>query len=248
MCPQYRKPFLTEVIARIDFVSEIDLEKNKLSTSSLENILRTFPIPEPQEAVSKSISISKQGTEARDIIEKHLYYHGKMREKVLGITPKAAFIKYTTYGSFKGLENDFSILLTLLKKEFELSANRFGLRYINQIEIEGNNPLNWETYIHKALLSSISMVDDPSFLARVFSSMIQKYDDDMLLNFQYGIHNPSFPSRIKKKLYILDYDAYYQGVLELEYLKEGIKSAHDRIEDLFEKSICTSLRKIMEKI
>jgi uncharacterized protein (TIGR04255 family) len=68
----------------------------------------------------------------------------------------------------------------------------------------------------------------------------------MLLNFQYGMHNPDFPSRIRRKLFILDLDASYQGLLSRDDIKSNIDTAHNRIEELFENVIREDLRRRME--
>jgi uncharacterized protein (TIGR04255 family) len=67
----------------------------------------------------------------------------------------------------------------------------------------------------------------------------------MILTFKYGMHNPDFPAPIRKKIFVLDYDAYYQGLQEMSDILRNTAEFHDRIEKLFESSISPKLRAIM---
>ncbi|MEI7983657.1 MAG: hypothetical protein WCI71_18560, partial [Bacteroidota bacterium] len=56
-----------------------------------------------------------------------------------------------------------------------------------------------------------------------------------------------FPSRIRRKMFILDIDSYYQGVFKREEIKANFDLSHERIEQLFENSITEDLRVLMEE-
>jgi len=60
------------------------------------------------------------------------------------------------------------------------------------------------------------------------------------------MHNPDFPAPIKKKIFILDYDAYYDGFVERTEVETRLTLFHDKIQDLFEWSIQPKLREIMK--
>jgi len=59
------------------------------------------------------------------------------------------------------------------------------------------------------------------------------------------MHNPDYPARIRKKIFILDYDAYTTSLLTREEIRQSLPIFHDQIEQLFEKSITGRLREIM---
>ena len=139
-------------------------------------------------------------------------------------------------------------MLDVLSYETDFSVKRFGLRFINQIELDKPNPFSWEEYINQDLLAAFNIAEDKTKISRIFSNIIQNYDGDMLLNFQYGMHNPDYPSRIKKKIFILDFDAFIQGVMEKDFVQAEFDSAHSRIETLFEMSITPRLRELMEEV
>lgn len=62
------------------------------------------------------------------------------------------------------------------------------------------------------------------------------------------MHNPDFPAPIRKKIFVLDYDAYCEGLQDMEDIKKNIDVFHDKIENLFEENITKKLREKMEII
>jgi uncharacterized protein (TIGR04255 family) len=241
----YKKPYLDKVIVRIDFTANFNLPQKGLNKKISDEILKLFPIPEPREVLSKQVLISKQGTKEIQNKQNHLFYHGKSREKTFCLTPEFMYIEINKYETYVKLKDEFLLIVDRLAEQEDFSAKRFGLRYINQIKTDNELPFDWTKYLNPNLLNMFNIPEDKSFLSRAFSNVIQQFDDGMLLNFQYGMHNPDFPSRIKQKLFILDYDSYYQGVLNRDEVIKYIDSAHERIEQLYENSITQDLRDIM---
>lgn len=241
----YKTSFLKKVIARIDFTSKIDVPTKGLGKESSEQILKKFPILEPKEVITRQVQISDTGTKETSDTQNHLIYHGKKRDKSLYISPDFAYLEIIKYSTFNLLKEDFNLLLKVLAKETDYSIKRFGLRYINQIELTEPNPFNWGDYINDDLLAAFNIAIEKNRISRIFSNIVQNYNNDMLINFQYGMHNPDYPSIIKKKLYILDFDASINGVMENEFVQNELDIAHTRIESLFEKSITQKLRDLM---
>ena len=97
----------------------------------------------------------------------------------------------------------------------------------------------------RKLLAIFSFPDDPKTISRAFHNLVLNYGD-MSVRFQYGMHNPDFPVPIRKKVFILDYDAYYEGPQSFEDVKLNIDKFHERVESLFEASISNKLRDLME--
>lgn len=247
----YRTPFLKKVIAKIDFSAKYNLPQKGLPKEISDEILRLFPIPESKETITKQIQLSNQETKEIILKQNHLFFHGRSREKTLCITPEYLYIDIFKYETYEKMKNEFALIIDKLYEKEEFSIRRFGLRYINQIHFnnpEDNSFLEWEEYINSNLLSFFRVPKNKILLSRAFSNVVQQFDDSMLLNFQYGMHNPDFPSRIKQKLFILDFDAYLQGLINKEEIKNYVEVAHQRIEELFENSITQGLRKLMEEV
>lgn len=244
----YKKPFLKKVIARIDFTSKIDVPTKGLGKKSSEKILKQFPILEPKEVITKKVLLSETGTKETTNTQNHLIYHGKKRDKSLCISPECAYLEILKYSTSNLLKQDFNLLLEILSNETDFSVKRFGLRFINQIEPGDQDPFSWDKYINKNLLAAFDIAEEKDRISRIFSNIVQNYDNNMLINLQYGMHNPDYPSKIKKKLYILDFDASIEGVMEKEFIQAEFDIAHTRIENLFEKSITQGLRNLMEEV
>lgn len=244
----YKKPFIKKVIARINFTSKIEIPSKGLNKKNAEIILRAFPIPEPKKIITKQVQLSNNGAKEISDTQNHLIYHSNDRDKTLCIAPEYAYVEILKYSTYNNLKNDFELLLDVLDNQIDFSVERFGLRFINQIEIDENDPLNWSPYINDDLLASFNIVKNKKEISRVFSNIIQKYDDGLNLNFQYGMHNPDYPSRIKNKMFILDFDAFIQGVMEKDFIKEIFEKAHCKIENLFETSIKENLREKMKEL
>ena len=123
-------------------------------------------------------------------------------------------------------------------------AARFGLRYINDIDVEGHHPIErWSEYITPALVA-VTPFFDPASLTRLIHVAETKCGD-LNLRFQFGLPNPDYPSPIKRPSYVLDFDAYTQTAHELPTSLQHMNQAHQCIQQLFEQSITDKLRERM---
>jgi uncharacterized protein (TIGR04255 family) len=242
---KYLKPFLKSVIIRIDFVSHFRKGNDELSKELKTELLRFFPILEPRTFISGQVEV-KRGS-SKQMIEEgtNWLFHGIERDKTLSIGTDHFDISYNKYESFDSLFNDFRpITVSMYNAYRDLQAIRFGLRYINNIELEGTDVFEWTNYLNKALLKIFDIPEDKQTICRAFHNLTMNYGD-MILTFQYGMHNPDFPAPIRKKIFVLDYDAYYHGLQEMDDVLRNTHEFHDRIEKMFESSISQRLRVIM---
>lgn len=70
---------------------------------------------------------------------------------------------------------------------------------------------------------------------------------NMKIRFRYGMHNPDYPAPIRKKLFILDYDAFLEGLQNEADMISNIDKFNNEIESMFEKCIKDGLREIMDR-
>lgn len=248
MSVRYNKNYLTFVIARVDFSSP--LKTDELPASLRKTILEEFPIPEPKTIMEQEvIIIPQEKVELKgNVAGIEWNFHGKMREKLLVMSPTFLSITYEkSYGSFEILQSEF---LSIVEKLFEVYENidvvRLGLRYINEISLPEKNPLSWEEYLNPNLLTILDIPEKKEDILREFSELILKVED-MNLTFKYGIHNPDFPAPIRRKIFILDFDAQYASLQEYTDIKYNLAKAHTEIENLFERCIKNRLRVIMNE-
>jgi uncharacterized protein (TIGR04255 family) len=241
----YKNNFLTKVIVRIDFLNKLE-SVNKQIPKDLNNIIKKyFPIVEPSESILKDLRIDK--SKVGEIETKKIFdwnFFGKNRKKQLHINWENMFIVFYEYNSFEELLKNF---IDISERMFEnynsnFQIKRLGLRYINEIEIPGKNPIYWNRYINSNLLSIFKFTEERKEIAKVLNTLELNFET-FLFRFQYGAHNPDYPSVIKRRIFILDYDAYSNMVTELSEIKESLPIFHNKIKEYFEKSITNGFRR-----
>ncbi len=250
MGENYTNNHLTDVILRIDFPNTPLNLTGELPATLTRKILESYPIFEKKEYVQKSLTISanKPVDEVSiDVIE--WVYYGPNRERLLCLSDKYLYLNYKTWdsNSFNTLKGFFFILLDeLFDLNHDLQVTRLGLRYINNIKFDDKNIFAWKSYLDKNLLHGLDFIEEKSAISRAFGNLELNYGDQKV-RFQYGMHNPDYPATIKKKLFVLDYDAYCVGTQDKEEIKASLISLHDKIIYLFESSIKENLRKKMRE-
>lgn len=248
----YKKNFLDKVIARLDFATELPGIADTLPAEVAAIAVKHFPIDEPKKVVAGKVQISPIGEVSAEAIGSSIewHYHGKNREKSLCVAPRVMFIVHKQYQSFDIFKNDFlpivNALFNVYGNDKSIVVKRFGLRYINSIHFDEDNPVDWTAYLAEKLLPIFEVVEDKKQICRAFNNLILNYDD-MLLKFQYGMHNSDYPALIRSKDFILDFDAFYQGLQDEEEIKSNLDRFHDEIEKFFEQCITDELREVMNQ-
>lgn len=241
----YKKSLLKEVIVRVDFSSPVEDLATTIPPKVGNAALARFPVSEPRKAIAEHLQMSAKAIKHNRQEFTEWNYHGKNREKRLVISPSVTFATYSRYSTYEVLKEDFLSILSVLFPAFpDLRASRLGLRYINHIEQSGADPLQWNEYIDKGLLGLFERFTDRQHVSRLFN--IAEFNfDDLQVKFQFGAPNPDFPASIRRPLFVLDIDAYFQGLQELGELSANMDRAHERIQALFEESITDRLREAM---
>jgi len=244
---EYKKTFIRQVIARIDFAAPLDKLEKEVPKGFDKLAQKYFPIKVPVQMVS--VAMIAGANIAIDTTKKYPMweYQDRKRENKLELFPThmdVVFTKYTNY--YKDLKNTFVELADALTKEItEITIKRFGLRFINNIDVEDKSaPTKWEKYLNKDLLSVFKISQKSDDVLRAFSILIYR-SDNVLLIFRYGMQNPDYPAPIKKKEFTLDYDAFYEGLLEGKDIPSYLDLFHRKIYELFETCITKELRKMM---
>jgi uncharacterized protein (TIGR04255 family) len=243
----YKKPFLKQVIARVDFVAPIvDLEKNlplKLGKVASAH----FPISEPMEGIAKEFRFDPRGVQETQKPYKQWSFFGKVREKELTISSAFMNLVYTRYTTYEDMKEHFSIVVDEIADEFpDVRVARFGLRFINVIEnINLTSPTAWNVYISKDLLGSHEFFAEFPPLTRLVH-VAELKEGEIDLRFQYGMPNPDYPAVMKRPVFILDLDAYVSTAHDLKESPRYIEQAHKLIQNLFERSITEKLRARMD--
>jgi uncharacterized protein (TIGR04255 family) len=239
----YKNNYLSKVIIRVDFLSPIKNIENELPRQISEIIKFNYPIAEPKKVVVENKTFSKNGIINTFIDEKtEWHFYDKEREKELVIIPTSIFVNFLKYTSYEELKREFQEVINKFFELFdEAQVSRLGLRYINDISLNENNPLNWEAYLKGDISCLSNFIQEKQSLSRIFSTIEMNYGD-FNLRFQFGLFNSDFPAPIKKKSFILDFDAYYQGLQDQNQVIPNLDKYHTKIQELFEFSITDKLR------
>lgn len=244
---EYKKNYLKQVIIRIDFLNPIQSLNTEFPIVLGSIIKNFFPIAEPKDVLARELQFTLDKIDTKETKIKEWNFFGKERDKKLTISQNSMVIIFNIYRTFDDFINPFKSVVDVLFKLFkELQINRVGLRYINNIELSDRFIFNWRNYLNKDLLCIFNIPDDKTKIAKAFHNLEFNYGS-YNLRFQYGMHNPDYPSPIKKKTFILDYDAYYEGILTREDIEEKVPIFRKEIKRLFEKSIGEKLRKKMNE-
>ena len=252
MATKYKKTYLNKVIIRADFFPEFKIRENNIDSSITKEIINRFPIEEPVDYIKHEVEINAKKEEISHSSGKalSLNYYGRKKEKHLSVNEENIFIEYSIYDSFENLKNDFLFVFnSLLDFYKDITIKRLGLRYVNVIDFtnnDNNELLKWDKYINNNMLCIFQIVgeDDKKFVSRAFHNLEINYGN-MNLRVQYGMHNPDYPACIRKKVFILDFDGYFQGIIEKGDIESNLIEFHGKIYEMFEKSIKDDLRRLM---
>lgn len=245
---KYKKDFLTKVIVRIDFDTPLPIAADGPAKGIYATVKERFPITEERKVIGKELLIGQNVTKERSIETKEWHYYGKNREKHLTVTPNVMFIEYNKYEYYEMLRDDFlSVSNALFDAYPKLQVKRLGLRYIDNIDIPGGNPMEWDKYLKPELNSIFAIADNKETISRAFHVLEFNYGENSL-RFQFGMFNPDYPAPIKKKIYTLDFDMYVTRLLEKTDIEQTLNRFHEKVSYSFEEVITDELRKIMEPL
>jgi uncharacterized protein (TIGR04255 family) len=242
----YQKSFLKEVVARIDFANPIEKLDKGVPSKLVGTIVKSFPIIEPTDVVMQEIAIEGNDLKSKHTAIKQWNYYSKERDRQLSLAPQNVFVQYKSYSSYDEAKGQFGAVVDSLNTAFPYTlASRFGLRYINQIDLALDDPTDWDAYIDAKLLCSRDFYRADESITRLITITELKYGD-MGIRFQFGMPNPDYHAPVRRPLFVLDLDASISEAHELTETMRYMDEAHDRIQGIFERSITPALREKMD--
>lgn len=244
----YEKPFLKEVIVRVDLSSPIRDIGKKLPPPVASRIANRFPIVEPKKGIEEEMQFSPSEMHRKRSEFTIWNYFGLEREKRVSIAPDHIVAVYRLYKTFEKLYEDFIDIMDALTNSYpDFRGRRVGLRYINVINEQSSgltDPFSWNEYINSGMLGLFSHFTDRPTLNRIFHIVELRYEG-VNVKYQFGMPNPDFPAPIKKPYFVLDLDGYVDGSQDLSEIGTSINRAHEKIQELYEGSITNKLRERM---
>ena len=242
---RYSNPVLKEYILRIDFqdsikdlIESIPAEVVAYVKSKGYNIINVKPMHEETVRLNKD-EIVRNKMPYQD----WQFHNGK--DNSLIVNHKCLIHSVSTYSSFEDHYNEIIGLWDIISDHYSLEfIKRIGLRYINIID----QPMEYaevKNFIKKAyipVMHDLSFSHDVTKMMNVFEIKILC---DCILRLNYGFFNQDHPSVIRKYDYIADMDCFYNGLLEINYIKNYLRKFHESIQNIFEDMITPKLRKEM---
>lgn len=250
----YKKNFLTNVILRLDFnnVDALIEDMGQGNFKFSEDIKTAYPIIVPRKYINASVSISQEAmSQSRNEALFITYKNDQEGKKNITLMPNALVFEYkqSQYQNFNSFFYDIGFIFEKFQENYSLPEfNRLGLRYINEIQLPGGDPLNWEGYLNQNLVCAIKagIIKD----VRITRSMHQLHliKEDILIVFNYGLYNKNYPNPVLLPIAVLDYDCYVPTTLVEGDVLNSIKKLNKIAEEMFENSIEQSLRDLMESV
>jgi len=242
----YQKSFLKQVIARIDFASPIDKLDKTVPPKLVGVIVKDFPIIEPGNLFLAEIAVEGNDIKSKNTASKQWNYYSKERERQLTLEEAALYVQYKRYTTYEELREQFGSVVDGFGAAFPGTiASRFGLRYVNQIDLASDDPTKWSEYIDPKLLCSRDFCVAGEPIKRLIT-IVELLYGDITVRFQFGMPNPDYPAEIRRPLFVLDIDASVSQAFDLTEVMNHMDSAHIRVQDIFERSITTALREKMD--
>lgn len=245
----YKRNFLRQVIARVDFVGPLAAIATSLPAQLSQQILKRYPISEPAKAIAQELQISpEQEVVAAKRTEHTIWtFYSKERDRKLTLQPEALLLEVGQYRTFELMKDDFVAMAgALFAVAKDAQPSRLGLRYINVIELDGDKPFDWDGLLNAQMLSlfKFPLEPDRSSIARAFHNL-ELALGDFNLRYQFGMHNPDYPAKIRRRAFVLDLDGYAQGALNKAEIEQLLDTFHSKIQEYFEFSITDALRERM---
>ena len=242
--PSYKRNFLTKVIARVDYQPILIIgEENP--TQFQDALRQTFPRLE----INQSLEIKASKTQTADFAMRKLpmvwNLIDKNKENKIDLSSNylaLSCFKYTHFDLFfSSLSNIYNKFTEIYKPSI---IKRIGLRYINEIKLDGN-PFDWHNFINKNLFASLGAFSEKKDMISRAMHHVHFQDEDSRLVFQFGMFNSEFPNTITKREFILDYDCVSEEEREPNAVLPEIAKFNKKITALFEMNIEDGLREKM---
>ncbi len=251
---KYNKTFISQVICRVDFLNYIKNEEI-FDQIIIDKITEFFPKKEMEQVIKfNTIKIEGDSSPASANIHgssieglQNTFTNREGTNKII-LSNKFLIFDYKQYDTFETLLDCFSSVIKNIEATLEkFSSLRIGLRYINVMSTDKLKIQKGFFCPNVAYATSNNIVELDVQFKLIRSMQTAEYRvDNMMLNFRFGLYNPNYPSKVIKKDFILDYDCFIQEIISnsneiIEYIKRG----HNSIQIMFESSITSKLRAVM---
>ncbi|WP_286476429.1 TIGR04255 family protein [Methanobacterium sp. CWC-01] len=245
---KYQHNNISNVIFAVNFPKILDLRKPTAEFQKI--IIEKFPIM--KEVNLDNVQFNLQPSEEPQTeYEREIAWEftNKERNRKVFVSSIQIILEYfnNSYRNFEEFAADVETVFEAVINLYPVKvAERIGLRYINQIEIKGeNNVFNWSNLINSNLYTLTH--EFTSKEDKVLRSMhfLELNENNHSLKFQFGLFNSDYPSPIRRKEFILDYDCSTTQNRDITDIFDILNEFHEIEVKWFEKSIDKGLRERM---
>ena len=249
--PRYERDFLTQVVARADFVTGTAPMAAQAPESVLA-VLSGWPERSVIGRTRTEVRVQKapQGpvrdTRTINFPEHNFWTEG--REQHAGVCSEYVFLSQRQYGGYDSLRDGFLELLDAMVLAFpNLRIRRLGMRYINEIKLPeadagpGLGADFWEHYVNPLLLGGLRFAANDGAMARHMCTTELNYGSDRA-TIRYGIFNGEYPKPNRRREFVLDVDTYCQQLLAPAAVPAKLDDYHAAACQVFEAAVTDALR------
>jgi uncharacterized protein (TIGR04255 family) len=245
---KYKKNYLSKVVLKFDFAPVPALMVDR-KIPYTDDIAERFPNSSAAQAAQFQFTFGPTGSgieqQQRGWIWTHANSSGK---RTVVLSADSLSIEYGTdeYEDFKEFAATVEYALEAFQRRYAVAEfTRVGLRFIDEIDLGGGDPLDWNGFISPDLITSVKAgLPDGMKMTRSMHQVTFEANDFSVI-FNYGLFNPDFPSPIARRLFVLDCDTYIAGGLAAADAMNRISKMNSTCERVFEASIGDELRELM---
>ena len=244
--PGYARNFLKKVICRLDFPVILRLRGD--SPAALQETLKSR-FPKSAESVVLAVKREESVTDGAQlkIEEPVTQWEFRTRDNASKLTLSRSFLVLETqaYAEFAPFYESFAAAFSSLQEQYSPQVyTRLGLRYINVVERERGDALDWAGWFAPELIAHLRFAYPGALLQAMERTTVQTGSGRAVL--QYGINNPDFPAPIVRREFVLDIDCYTDEDMEPGEVISKLGSLNVDAVDLFERAVGCELRKRLE--
>lgn len=238
----YRKNFLKQVIAKLDFAQPLSDLNHQSLVAVIAEIKKRFPISEQATAFQQGIEITGEEVKSSKTEFPEWNFHGINRDKSLKINQHFLQILLTKYTSETDFREDLiNPISQIIGSRTDVLISRTGVRFVNVFDFEIDTFQRVKEYFSESISSHIASISNPQECVRSF--LVNEYLlGETKIRMQTGLFNPDYPAVIKRRHFVIDIDAYIDFPHQIQDVGGYFRDFHSKLQTMFEASITQKLR------
>lgn len=238
----YKKNYLKQVIAKIDFAQPLSDLNHDSIVAIVAEIKKRYPIAEQATAFQQGIEISDKEIKSSKTEFPEWNFHGVNREKTLKINQHFLQVLLTKYTSEADFRDDLlNPISQVIGSRPDVLIARTGVRFINIFDFEIDSFTKIKEYFTESISAHLANIVNPNECVR--SMLVNEcLIDETRIRMQSGLFNPDYPAIIKRRHFVLDIDAYIDFPHQIRDVDKYFRDFHIKVQSMFESHITQKLR------